>query len=60
VDGYFDDAEEINFKINKHFRFDSLTEGIATIHSQGKISNDRSGTWLSGRLVTGPLSGNGV
>jgi len=33
---------------------------IETIHSQGRISNDRSGTWLSGRSVTGPLSGDEV
>lgn len=53
-------AEEINFKINKQFRFDNLVEGIATIRSQGLISNDRVGTWLTGRAVTGTLTGNEV
>ena len=53
-------AEDINFKINKHLRFDSLSEGIATIRSQGRISNDQAGTWLSGRLVTGTLTGNEI
>lgn len=53
-------AEEINFKINKHLRFDSLNEGIATIRSQGRISTDQSGTWLSGRFVTGTLTGNEI
>lgn len=51
-------AEEINFRISKQFRFDSLAEDIAIIRSQGLISNDRVGTWLTGRMVTGTLTGN--
>lgn len=53
-------AEEINFKINKQFRFDSLVGDVAIIRSQGSISNDRAGTWLAGRPVKGTLTGNEV
>ena len=51
-------SEDINFKINQRFRFDTVIAGMATILSQGQISNDRTGTWLSGNPVTGILSGN--
>lgn len=51
-------GEEINFKINKQLRFDSLVGTVATIRSQGSISNDRAGSWLAGRAVKGTLTGN--
>ena len=50
--------EDINFKINQRFQFDTIIAGMATIRSQGRISNDRAGTWLSGNRVTGILSGD--
>jgi hypothetical protein len=50
-------AEEINFKIGKRMRFDSLYEATAIINSEGSIANDRAGTWLTGRPVTGTLTG---
>lgn len=53
-------TEDINFKINKHLRFDSLSESIAIIRSQDRISNDQAGTWLSGSSVTGALTGNEI
>lgn len=50
-------AEDINFKINKRFKFDAVNEGIATIRSRGRISNDNGGTSLWGKPVTGTLTG---
>ena len=50
-------AEDINFKINKRFHFDSVHSGIATFRSWGWVTNDSAGTWLLGRSVTGELTG---
>lgn len=50
-------AEDINFKINKRYRFDAVNAAIATIRSRGRISNDSGGTLLWGKPVTGVLSG---
>jgi hypothetical protein len=49
--------EDINFKIDNHFRLESIKGRIATIRSVGRISNDPAGTWLLGEPVTGNLTG---
>ena len=51
-------AEEINFKINRRFQFDGVNANMATFRSLGQISNDSRGTWLSGKVVKGVLTGN--
>lgn len=50
--------EQINFKINRYFQFDTVKAGMAMIRSQGRISNDKRGTWVLGKVVTGMLTGN--
>jgi hypothetical protein len=52
--------EDINFKINRRFQFDTIAAATATIRSQGLIGNDSAGTWLSGKAVKGILTGNEV
>ena len=50
-------AEDINFNINKRFQFHTVSAAIATIRSQGRISNDKAGTWLLAQRITGRLTG---
>ena len=53
----FTNKEDVNFKIDNHFRLETIKGGIATIRSAGRISNDPAGTWLLGEPVTGILTG---
>ena len=51
--------EDINFNIENSFHLESIHAGIATIRSEGRVSNDKRGTWLMDNKITGHLTGKG-